>query len=245
MILPNPKDAIHKAWLYRLLMSIYDNPILANSLYFKGGTCAAMLNLLDRFSIDLDFDYVAQKKDLKEVRKNMELVFKKLGLTIKDKSKIVPQYFLKYPTKPNLRNTIKIDVTMPPPKANQYQATRLEDIDRIITCQTIASMFANKLVALMERYENNNSIAGRDLYDIHYFFLHGFSYEPAIIQERRGGNLSSFFTELINFIEKKLTQTIINQDLNPLLPPAKFQKIRKILKPEVLMFLKDEIKRIK
>ena len=47
---------------YRLLSAIYDNQILAGSLYFKGGTCVAMQGLLDRFSIDLDFDYVAKKK---------------------------------------------------------------------------------------------------------------------------------------------------------------------------------------
>jgi len=46
MILPNPKEAIHKSWLYRLLSAIYDNQILADSLYFKGGTCAAMLGYL-------------------------------------------------------------------------------------------------------------------------------------------------------------------------------------------------------
>ena len=75
MILPNPKDAIHKAWLYRLLSAIYDNKILINSLYFKGGTCAAMLGFLDRFSIDLDFDYMGRKDKIKITRKELELVF--------------------------------------------------------------------------------------------------------------------------------------------------------------------------
>ena len=89
MILPNPQDATHKAWLYRLLSVIYDNQILSSSLYFKGGTCAAMLGWLDRFSVDLDFDYVAKKTDLKKVRRELETVFDKLGLEIKDKSQKV------------------------------------------------------------------------------------------------------------------------------------------------------------
>ena len=75
MILPNKKDAIHKAWLYRLLSAIYDNKALAQYLYFKGGTCAAMLGWLDRFSIDLDFDCKAKGKDMLQLRKELESVF--------------------------------------------------------------------------------------------------------------------------------------------------------------------------
>lgn len=41
MILTDPKDALHKAMLYRLLISILDEKNLALNLYFKGGTCAA------------------------------------------------------------------------------------------------------------------------------------------------------------------------------------------------------------
>ena len=37
MQLPNPKDAKHKAWLYRILSAFYDDPYLASVLYFKGG----------------------------------------------------------------------------------------------------------------------------------------------------------------------------------------------------------------
>ncbi len=32
MFLPNPKDAIHKAWLYRILMAIADDLLLAQCL---------------------------------------------------------------------------------------------------------------------------------------------------------------------------------------------------------------------
>jgi len=244
MLLPKSQDAIHKAWLYRLLSAIYDNPLLSSSLYFKGGTCAAMLGYLDRFSVDLDFDYVAEQEDLDLTRKNLEVVFKKLGLIIKDKSQRAPQYFLSYPAKDKQRNTIKIDTTMPPPKSNTYETKRFTEIDRIINCQTRETMFANKLVALIDRYEKHESIAGRDLYDIHHFFLNGYRYNKEVIEERRKTSLKVFFQTLIKFIEKEITQTIINQDLNVLLPFDKFKKIRGVLKQEALMFISDEIKRI-
>lgn len=247
MILPNPKDAIHKAWLYRLLIHIYDNQVLANSLYFKGGTCAAMRGFLDRFSIDLDFDYIASRKDLAIARENLETVFKGLDLIIKDASRKVPQYFLKYePVKGIARNTIKIDTTMPPPKSNRYEAVRLNEIDRIVTCQTIETMFANKLVALIDRWERYGSVAGRDLYDIHHFYINGYRYDREVIIERRqSDDLKRFFQELMDFIEKEITETVIGQDLNLLLSYKKFQSVRKTLKQETLMFLKDEIRRLR
>lgn len=255
MIISNPKDAIHKAWLFRLLNAIYDNAFLANNLYFKGGTCAAMLGYLDRFSIDLDFDLVGENKspqppfvkggNIKNIKKNLEIIFKKLELSIKDGSQKVPQYFLKYDAKENERNTIKIDITTDAPKANIYKPMIFKDIDRIINCQTIETMFANKLVALIDRFEKNGSIAGRDLYDIHHFFIKGFRYNKEVIIERRKKDLIYFFDELILFIEKNINETVINQDLNYLLPNDKFQAIKKILKNETKMFLKDEMGRLR
>lgn len=245
MFLPSSKEAIHKAWLYRTLAAIYDSQTLASCLYFKGGTCAAMLDWLDRFSIDLDFDFVGKDVDLDIVRKEMEKIFAKLGLIIKDKSSKVPQYFLKYPVGVSLRNTIKIDATYPPPKANIYQPYRFADIDRIIYCQTPETMFANKLVAVLDRFEKYRSIAGRDVYDIHHFFLSGRGYTEAVIRERRSQTVEAFMKELTDFIDKRVSQKIIDQDINHLLAHDKFQKIRKILKREVLMFLRDELNRIK
>ncbi|HEY4495526.1 MAG TPA: nucleotidyl transferase AbiEii/AbiGii toxin family protein [Patescibacteria group bacterium] len=244
MILPKSEDAIHKAWLYRVLSAIYDNPTLANTLYFKGGTCAAMLGYLDRFSVDLDFDLAEKKEAIKTVKQNLENIFHKMGLEIKDQSKLVPQYFLKYAAPKNKRNTIKIDITMPPPKSNIYEIKEFREIDRIIPCQTIETMFANKLVAVIDRFEKNHSIAGRDIYDIHHFFLQGFHYHKPVILERRKQALPDFFRELIAFIEKRVTDTIVSQDLNMLLSPAVFQRIRKILTRETLMFLNDELARL-
>ncbi|MFC1678208.1 nucleotidyl transferase AbiEii/AbiGii toxin family protein [Patescibacteria group bacterium] len=246
MILPDPKYAIHKAWLYRVLTEISDNQILVNSLRFKGGTCAAMQGYLDRFSIDLDFDFVGSKKSLPETRKALEKIFIELGMEIKDSSKEVPQYFLRYPTKDEKqRNTLKVDITMPPPKSNNYETVRLCDIDRVIKCQTIETMFANKLVALIERFEKGNAIAGRDLYDIHHFFINGFQYRGEVIIERRKSKeLAKFFDQLIQFVDKEITEKVINQDINMLLPSKSFHRIRKVLKQETLMFLRDELKRL-
>jgi hypothetical protein len=87
-------------------------------------------------------------------------------------------------------------------------------------------------------------VAGRDLYDIHYFFIHNYTYNPDIIIERRNTNTTVFFTELIEFIQKHITTRTLQQDLNPLLPVNQFQRVYKTLKQETIMLLQDELKRI-
>jgi len=238
MILPKQSDAVHKAWLYRLLSEIADDSFLTANLRFKGGTCASMRGIIDRFSIDLDFDLI-DSSSVSEIRERLEKIFKKLDLEIEDQSKKVPQYFLKYKGVGG-RNSLKVDITFPPPKSNEYEPVRFTEIDRIIYCQTIPSMFANKLVTVIERFEKFRTIAGRDIFDVHTFFMKGFKYKPEIIEERTGKPVLEFLKILINFIEKKVTQTVIDQDLNTLLSPDQFRGIRKILKSEVLMFLRNE-----
>jgi len=244
MILPNVKDAVHKAWLYRTLIAIVDDQSLVDSLRFKGETCAAMRGFLNRFSVDLDFDFVGQSQELPVLRKRLENIFFALGLEIKDKSNKVPQYFLKYPAVGRDRSTLKIDITFPVPKTNVYEFANLLEIDRLVNCQTIETMFANKLVALIERFEKNGSIAGRDLYDIHYFFIGGYKYNTEVIEERRGETIDKFLHHLIDFIERHINNTVIDQDLNTLLPQMDFRRVREILKRETVMFLRDEVMRI-
>ena len=244
MFLPNKKDAVHKAWLYRVLREIADDNFLASVMYFKGGTCAAMRGWLDRFSVDLDFDFIGKKSQLAKTKKRLEKIFKELGLEIKDSSQKGLQYFLKYPVKTNNRNTLEIDAFFPPLKGNKYEPARLVDIDRIVYCQTIETMFANKMIALIDRYKKSKTIAGRDLYDLHYFFLQGYFYDSKIIEIYANKKIIVFLQDLIVFIQEKITQRTIDQDINFLLTPQKFRQIRKILKNETLIFLKDEIKRI-
>lgn len=244
LILPHKKDAIHKAWMFRVLRAIADDAHLAQALVFKGGTCAAMRGFLDRFSVDLDFDYIGEASEMNAVRGRLEKLFADLGLAVKDASKEVPQYFLKYPVSEGERNTLKFEATTIAIGANKVERVRFVEIDRVLLCQTIETMFAHKLVALVDRYERHRTIAGRDVYDIHHFFLNGYSYDAAVIQDRRGVLPIEYLKKLRLFIERHITDTIINQDLNILLSVDQFQKIRRILKEETLMFLDDEITRL-
>ena len=244
MILPNRKDAIHKAWLYRILEAIADDPRLASVLFFKGGTCASMLGWLNRFSVDLDFDYAGDEKDVEQTRKALERLFTSLGLSVKDKSKNGIQYFLRYEDSGSERKILKIDASFQLFRASKYAPMRFLEIDRILMCQTKETMFSHKLVAIMDRFKKTGNIAGRDIYDIHHFFMNGFEYDAGVIEERTGKGMKVFFVELADFINQKVTEKIISEDLNTLLPHDKFVLIRPVLKREVLSLVKDEIKRL-
>jgi predicted nucleotidyltransferase component of viral defense system len=243
MILPKREDAYHKAQLFRLLAKILDSSI-AKNIYFKGGSAAAMLGFLDRFSVDLDFD-LKPKADKKEIDKNLRKIFQELDLKISQKSNKSLFYLLKYSAKSSSRNTIKLSLIDTALKSNIYSSFYLAEIDRFAFCQTKETMFANKLVAVTDRYKKYRMIAGRDIYDVHNFFLSGFHYNKAIIKERTNKQPDNYFRDLIKFIDNKVTDKIISEDLSFLLTYEKFQLIRKVLKRETLMFLRDEIKRIK
>ena len=240
MITLRPTDVIHKAHLLRVLTEIVDNSILSNSLYFKGGTCASMMGILDRFSIDLDFDLKIEVNE-KELRSEFYKIFDELGFSLYQESQKALEFFLKYPNSPNQRNTLKIDALNFVVKSNQYLPVFLPEINRTVNCQTKESIFANKLVAIKDRYDRKKAIAGRDIYDIHYFFLKNIKYSEQIIIERTGLQVKEYLIYLRDFIREKINQTLIDQDLNTLLPVETFNKIRKTLKNETIMFLENEI----
>jgi predicted nucleotidyltransferase component of viral defense system len=244
MVLTNKEQARHEAYLYRLLTEIFDDKHLAASVFFKGGTCARMLGYLDRFSVDLDFD-VKEGADKKIFRSKLHSIFGNLGLEIKDESKRALQFFLKYPSSSGERNTIKLELLDKIFVANKYEPQYLSPIDRTAMCQTVDTMFAHKLVALIDRYEQGGSIAGRDVYDIHFFFLRGYNYNGEVIIERRGVSVLEYFQKLRQFIDSKVSRKILEEDLNALLEYEKFQQISKYLKQETLNFIDAEIENLK
>ncbi|PIR62399.1 MAG: hypothetical protein COU65_03525 [Candidatus Pacebacteria bacterium CG10_big_fil_rev_8_21_14_0_10_42_12] len=240
MLRSNKQQALHKSIIFRVLTAILDDTFLSQNLFFKGGTCASMLGILDRFSVDLDFDLKDRSSALRSAQ-SLKSIFKKLDLEIKDQSHNTLQYFLKYEAPEQSRNTLKIDAVNTPYLNNKYQKILLTDINRYAICQTKETMFANKLVALIDRYQQNQTIAARDLYDIHHYLISGFDYNPLLITERTEKAPKTYLQDLISFIETKITQKIINQDLNYLIEYKKFNAIRKTLKQETITLLRDRI----
>jgi len=239
----NKEQARHEAYMYRLLAEILDDKYLVANSFFKGGTCARMLGYLDRFSVDLDFE-IKRDVDKKKFKEILCSIFKNLDIEIKDESKKALQFFLKYPAPSGKRNTVKIEFLDKIFKANKYESKYLSPIERTAMCQTIETMFAHKLIALIDRYEQGGSIAGRDVYDIHHFFLQGYDYNSQVIVDRRGVSVLEYFKKLREFINNRITRKILEEDLNILLEYKKFKQVNKYLKKETLNFVDIEIKRL-
>lgn len=239
MIDLRPEDILHKSTLNRLLMEVVDQPVLAQFLAFKGGSCAAMLGFLNRFSVDLDFD-VLKDADESALRDIFHQVFDRSGFGVTLEFDRVLFFQLRYPSSPNQRKTLKVSASNIKVKANQYRVQYFPEIDRLINSQTIETMFANKLVAVTDRYTQHQTIAGRDIYDIHHFFIRGYTYQGAVIAERTGLHPGEYFQHLIDFIKRHVNQRQVDEDLNSLLPYQQFQQIRKILIPETLALLEAE-----
>lgn len=243
MIDLRPEDILHKSYLLRLLAEIVDQPVLAQALAFKGGSCAAMLGYLDRFSVDLDFDVIPNANET-EIRTTFHQVFETLGFGVKLEFDQLLFFQLRYPSQSGKRNTLKLSASNLSIKANQYKVQYFAEIDRLINSQTIETMFANKLVAITDRYAQHKTIAGRDIYDIHHFFVQGYEYRGEVIRERTGISPREYIGTLIDFFKAHITQTIINEDLNSLLPYKQFQQVRKILLPETLSLLARELDKL-
>ena len=213
MILPKPQDAKHKTQILRLLRAILLDNLLANQLYFKGGTYASLQNTLDRFSIDLDFD-LPDKTKKPIIQDKLYQIFKRLNLEIKDQSLNYLQFFLKYSSPSNQRNTLKLEINDNPSTKNTYQKTYLPELSMYCNGHTPDTMFANKLVAAAERFKRNGKIAGRDFYDLHQFFNQGLPINQAVVTNRTGQTLPEYLETLSKFINQHLTQKLLTQDLN-------------------------------
>lgn len=231
---------LHKFQLLRLLTAVVDDPVLSQNIFFKGGTCAEMAGYLDRFSVDLDFDIKEGVGKLK-LRKEFEKIIKNLGFTIENDNKKTLFYVLKYEAPKEERNTLRLSVYEDIVESNDYKPMFLTAIDRLVNCQTIETMFANKLVAPTDRYKKYGKIAGRDFYDIHYFFSQNYRFKEEIIKERTGKFTNEYLRELGNFVEANVNETLLTEDLNSLLPYQKFRKIRKSIKSELLIFLRSTL----
>ena len=107
-----------------------------------------------------------------------------------------------------------------------------------------SDIFAHKLVALTERYNNkikNKVIANRDLYDINFFFDNNWKYNKAIIELRSKISCREYFIKLRKLIEKSVDEKNILEGLGTLVDDKKRVWVKNNLKDEVVKKIAMEI----
>jgi len=190
----------HKTNLTNILIDIYKDGSLGSILGFKGGTAAMLFHNLPRFSTDLDFDLIpTYKRDSEEIKRVIDTITEMLTAkyTLKDQSEKYNTLFWLISYGPKLSN-IKIEISTRDNPYNHYELKQLYGVS--IKTLELGDMIAHKMVALLER----ESIANRDLFDIHYFlgtpYTNEINYD--IIKYRTEMSPKDFYQHLYSFVSK-------------------------------------------
>lgn len=170
----------HRTIMFNLIKDIFNSNI-GKYLAFKWWTATYFLHKLDRFSTDLDFDLL---DDSKHIDEELAKIAQKYG-TIKKWNKLTLSYG-------DYDVNIKIDVNRVIWENNRYEILNFYGTD--IKAQDKWTIFANKLVALIQRHTN------RDIYDINFFFNNSFPINEEVIKERTWNDLNT----LLKKIKEKL-----------------------------------------
>ncbi len=173
----------HRDIMYNILIDIFSSD-LSKYLAFKWWTACYFLYWLDRFSTDLDFDLIVENEN---IDKQMVEILKKYW-EVK-----IWKYDLKLSYWKDDVN-IKIDINRNIWKNNEYEIVNFYWTD--IKIQSKSTIFANKLVVLIER------MANRDIYDIYFFFKNSFDINEKIILERTWKTKKELFIEILKKLNK-------------------------------------------
>ncbi len=173
----------HRQIMYNILIDIFSSD-LSKYVAFKWWTACYFLHWLDRFSTDIDLDLILEyseidEKIIKILKKYWEVKIAKYNIKLSYWSEDV---------------NIKIDINRNIWKNNEYEIFNFFWTD--IKVQTKSTIFANKLVALLERKAN------RDIYGIYFFFKNSFEINEKIILERTGKTKKELFIEIIKILKK-------------------------------------------
>ena len=167
---------------------------------FKGGTAAMLFYDLPRFSVDLNFDLVADfKKDSQELKTFTDRLTSLLATKFEIKDQSVKYHTLFWLISYGSGFThIKIEVSTRDNPFNHYNLIPFYGVT--IKVLDIKDMIAHKLVTVIER----RSVANRDLFDIHFLlnspYAENINYE--IIKQRTGKEPKEFYISLLAFVNK-------------------------------------------
>jgi len=172
----------HRMLLFKILKDIFESEIWKN-FAFKWWTASYFLYNLDRFSTDLDFDLIENEQ---EVDEKIIKILKKYW-EVKKWNRLILSYW-------NNETNIKIDINRKVWKSNKYEL--VDFFGTTIKVQDKSTIFANKLVALIERFTN------RDIYDVYFFFQNIFDINEELIFERIWKTKKELFISIKEKLQK-------------------------------------------
>lgn len=221
----------HEYYLKRILRDIISNPKLNTQLVFKGGTCLYMFYGLDRFSVDLDFDFYSKDDFLFE---EMHQILNKHLNTAEGKFRAGKYGWLWQASYKKGLKQMQIDVgkTVYPDKykIKQFYGLSVNTLDE-------SSLFAHKLCAILDR----NHFQNRDLFDSYFMFDKMFDINEEVIKIRTNQSLLEYLRKLEIYISTKVDRRGILHGLGELVDEKKKHWVKNNLIDELLFQLRLKI----
>ena len=222
----------HRKILFEIIREIYSSPY-AYALGFKGGTMLYFFYDLDRLSVDLDFDLLADQ-EMTEVRDFVRNLLKKYGEVKDDQDKRNTIFFLLSYEKHS--HGVKVEISK---RSSANAGYEFKDFyGTQVQCLRVSDSFAFKLVAATDRKRT----AGRDFYDIYFFLKNNYDFNEKIIEERTGKSTSEYLKYLRKFIDEKVTNKTVLGGVGELIEEKKKNWTRNKFKDELLVQLDFLIK---
>ena len=217
----------HKIVLVKILKEIYSDPALRNILGLKGGTAAFLFYGLPRFSVDLDFDLLDEKKK--------DFVFEKLKKILSGVETLVEStqkrntlfYLMSY--QKGERN-IKIEISKRPSKSS---FTVKSYLGIPILLMEKKDMVAGTIAALLTRQK----FAARDLFDLWFFLKNNWEIDEKAIKEKTGLTLRDALEKTIEKVQKVKKNQLL-QGLGELLDEKQKSWVKENLQNETIFYLK-------
>lgn len=230
LIYPNA----HKAVLLQILKAMYTDTALGPVLGFKGGTATLLFYHLDRFSVDLDFDLLDNSEE-DFVYERLENILPEFGI-IKEKHKKYHTLFFMLSYSDEAHN-VKVEVSRRQTDS-RYSLQDYLGISMLV--QEKEDMFANKLIAMVERKKPAN----RDIYDVWFFLKNYWGINKKIIEKHSGISFPEYLKKAIDYLEN-LNDTYILHGLGELLDARQKVWVKANLKTETLFLLKVMLDNVK
>ena len=217
----------HKYFLVQILKDIYSDIELANYLGFKGGTALMFFYDLPRFSVDLDFNLINERKEKLVYNKVREILLR-YG-TIYDEA---PKFFgplvvLDYGIG---ERKLKVEISNRRFE-DHYEIKNLLGINMKVMIG--ADMFAHKLCALLDR----SSITSRDIFDCWFFMKNHTAINKDIIELRMNMPFADYIQKCISMIESLSDRSML-QGMGELMNDEMKKFVRKNLRTDTIGLLK-------
>ena len=213
-----------------ILKDIYTDPTISTILGFKGGTAATLFYGLNRFSVDLDFDLLDEKKE-DYVFERVKEILESFG-TLKQvkKKRFNLFYLLSYNKKDINAQNIKVEINRRQ-FGSKYEVKSYLGISMQV--MTMEDMAAHKLCAMYERTGKTK----RDVFDVQFILSHDWPINKKIVEDRTGMSYKEFLKKAIDLTEK-LNSADMLAGMGELLSEKQKDWVKTKLKFETLFSLK-------